>query len=97
MPTPHPSAPATGLGTPARWSSQAPLRSGEPRRLSRLPDSSFSLLHRSPVFLTQDAPTVSLQSIANPSNICPPPQSCATLMRLFATRRGVPYEENTGG
>ena len=29
--------------------------------------------HRSPVFLTQDAPTVSLQSIANPSNMCPPP------------------------
>src|SRR6266700_7316655 len=71
MPTPHPSTPATGLGTPARWSSQAPPLSGEPRRLSRLPDSSFSLPHRYPVFLTKDAPAVSLQSIANSSNICP--------------------------
>ena len=32
----------------------------------------FHTSHRYPVFLTKDAPTVSLQSIANPSNICPP-------------------------
>src|SRR5215470_7548922 len=55
----------------------------------------FHTSHRYPVFLTQDAPTVSLQSIANPSNICPPPQSCTTLMRLFATRRGVPIRRRT--
>src|SRR6266567_8905698 len=46
MPTPHPSTPAIGSGTPARWSSQEPPLSGELGRLTRSPDSSFSLLHR---------------------------------------------------
>src|SRR5215469_16101063 len=44
MPTPHPSAPAIGSGTHARWSEPSPPLSGELRRLSRSPDSSFSHL-----------------------------------------------------